>query len=100
MENIKLKSLNWTNPNEIESIAIWENSEKGGMKYWNVPKGKGFNRHSHKGYEHIVIIKGKMDFSNKILEQGDCLLTKENEEHEAIALEDSIILVINQRDNA
>ena len=68
MKHINFKALKWTNQNnnEIESINIWENSENGGMKYWNVPKGECFEKHSHKGYEHIILIEGKMNFSNTI----------------------------------
>lgn len=41
-----------------------------------------------------------MDFSNTILTKGDCLITQKDEEHESIALEDSIILVIVESKNS
>lgn len=100
MKHINFKTLKWTNQNNIESVNIWENSENGGMTYWTVPKGECFERHSHKGYEHIILIEGKMNFSNTILTKGDCLITQKDEEHESIALEDSIILVIGESKNS
>ncbi|MCJ8325609.1 MAG: hypothetical protein MJK08_00785 [Campylobacterales bacterium] len=90
MKHINFKTLKWTNQNNIESVNIWENSENGGMTYWTV----------HKGYEHIILIEGKMNFSNTILTKGDCLITQKDEEHESIALEDSIILVIGESKNS
>jgi quercetin dioxygenase-like cupin family protein len=41
-----------------------------------------------------------MDFSGIVLSKGDFLCTSIGEEHEAIALDDSIILVMNERKNS
>ena len=66
---------------------------------WKLSKGESFPKHSHKGYEHIYVIKGIIDMSNNILKAGDFLLTHEGEEHQATALEDTVILVICERKN-
>ncbi len=101
MEHVVYKELNWENTSNtgIKKYVIWENNEGGGARYWEVPKGTGFSNHSHRGYEHIFVLEGLMNFSNQVLEKGDCLLTAKGEEHEAIALEDSVILVIAEKSN-
>jgi len=101
MEHVVYNELDWEiNSNtDQKKYVIWENNDGGGTRYWKVPKGTGFPNHSHKGYEHIFVLDGVMDFSGQVLEKGDCLLTAKDEEHEAFALEDSVILVVAEKGN-
>jgi quercetin dioxygenase-like cupin family protein len=84
----------------VTKAVIVDNDEGGGISLWNVPKQSGFKYHSHKGYEYIYVVDGCMDFSGNRLLQGDFLLTSAGESHEAIALETSTIMVINERSNS
>lgn len=102
MQHLKYDELKWvgtTNP-KIQKAIMWTNSEMGGTIFWKVPKGQGFCIHGHKGYEHIYMVEGSMDFSGIVLSKGDFLCTSIGEEHEAIALDASIILVMNERKNS
>jgi len=101
MRHIPYQNIQWehTETLGVEVSSIFENLEKGGIKYWKVKKGSGFKKHSHKGYEHILVVEGSMEFSNIIVRKGGMLVTSKDEVHEAVALVDSVILVINERSN-
>ncbi len=101
MEHIVFEDIPWENISVSgkEKFEIMSNSEGGGIRLWKITKGESFPNHSHKGYEHIYVIKGIINMSNNILKAGDFLLTHAGEEHQAIALEDTIILVICERKN-
>ena len=102
MQYLSYKNLAWTGAPgpEITKAEIARDAAGGGVAFWSVSKGSGFSHHSHKGYEYIYLVKGHMDFSGVSLREGDFLLTSEGEEHGAMALEDSVILVINERKNS
>ena len=102
MQHLEYEQLKWedtTNP-KIQKATIWTNAEMGGTTFWKVTKGQGFSMHGHKGYEHIYMAEGSMDFSGTVLRKGDFLCTSIGEEHEAFALVDSVILVMNERKNS
>lgn len=102
MIHLEYEQLKWersANP-KIQKATIWINVEMGGTTFWKVPKGEEFPNHGHKGYEHIYLAEGSMDFSGVVLKAGDFLCTSKGEEHEAFALEDSVILVMNERNNS
>jgi quercetin dioxygenase-like cupin family protein len=102
MQHLNFQNLIWlkTPTPGIFKAEIQKNSEGGGLTFWRVPKEGGFPHHGHKGYEHIYLVKGSMNFSGELMHPGDFLLTSAGEEHEAIALEESIILVFNERKNS
>ena len=101
MEHIVYENIDWKNipGSGKRKFEVLENAEGGGIRLWNLPKGESFPKHSHKGYECVYLIKGKMDISGSILSSGDFILTYEGEEHQAKVLEDSVILVIIERKN-
>lgn len=59
MEHIVYKDINWDSipGSGKQKFSITENNEGGGIRLWSVPKGESFPNHSHKGYEHICVIK-------------------------------------------
>jgi anti-sigma factor ChrR (cupin superfamily) len=101
MQHLDYTHLPWiqtTTPGIVKAV-VETNAEGGGLTFWKIPKGLGFARHGHRGYESIYLVQGCMNFSGIRMQVGDFLLTQEGEEHEAAALEDSVILVISQRKN-
>lgn len=102
MKHLAYPDLVWANAGrpQITKAEIARDAVGGGVAYWRVPQGSGFARHSHKGYEYILLVKGKMNFSGVILNEGDFLITIQDEEHEAMALQDSVIVVVNERTNS
>jgi anti-sigma factor ChrR (cupin superfamily) len=99
MEHIVFKDIDWKDIPDSgkQKFEIMKNTESDGIRLWNIPKGESFPNHSHKGYEYICVIKGIIDMSNNILKAGDFLLTHAGEEHQATALENTVILVINEK---
>lgn len=63
------------------------------MTFWDVRAGARFPRHGHAGFEYICLVRGAMEFSGRVLHEGDVLPTAAGEEHEAVALRDSVLLV-------
>jgi len=101
MQHIEYQKLSWLAASApgVSKADIVRNTVGGGLAFWCVAQGAGFSHHSHLGYEYIYVVSGKMDFSGVMLGQGDFLLTEAGEEHGAVALEDAVILVINERKN-
>ena len=102
MQHLRYQDLIWLDApsQEVSKAEIARNAEGGGVSFWRVSKDSGFAHHSHKGYEYIYVVSGRMNFAGNLLEEGDFLLTSEGETHEAIALETSTILVIGERKNS
>ena len=102
MQHIRYQDLIWSQTPSpgITKTEITKNNEGGGVSFWNLCAGAGFSHHSHKGYEYIYVVSGTMNFSGNVLKEGDFLLTTAGETHDAIALDASTILVINERKNS
>lgn len=102
MQHIEYQKLTWLAASAagVSKADITRNAEGGGVAFWRVAKDAGFSHHSHLGYEYIYVVSGRMDFSGVVLGEGDFLLTTAGEAHGAVALQDSVILVINERKNS
>jgi quercetin dioxygenase-like cupin family protein len=83
----------------IKKAVCASHDEGGALTYWEVPKGCGFPDHGHKGFEYTIVVAGKLQFGHILAEPTDIVCTRAGERHSAVALEDSLILVINQRSN-
>ena len=102
MKRVSYAELPWTKLERDERISksnLCTKSEGGGVTFWKVGKGGGFPAHGHTGVEYIYVVEGRVEFSGKALGAGDMLLTAAGERHAAQALEDSVILVFNERSN-
>ena len=67
------------------------------LRYFNLSKGSVIPNHNHLSYEKIVILSGLVKFLNEELSEADILYMKKGQEHSAVALEDTLMLVINER---
>lgn len=61
-------------------------------------KGCVIPRHGHERSEEVYVLSGRVRLNEDILEAGDLMRTEAGEFHEAEALEDSRILVMNTID--
>lgn len=59
------------------------------------PKGCVIPRHGHEQSEEIYVLSGRIRLNEDVLEPGDLLRTEAGESHEAEALEESRIIVMN-----
>jgi quercetin dioxygenase-like cupin family protein len=48
-------------------------------------------RHRHGAGEDVLVISGKVNIGGQVLQAGDYMYTEAGEEHDLIALEDSVI---------
>ena len=99
MNNINFDTLSWedTAYNGIQSYENKADQLGDKLRYFKITQGAEIPSHSHLGYEKIILLNGKMEFLGEPLNPGDILYALKNEEHSAIALEDTLMLVINQR---
>lgn len=77
----------------IQSCATWiaENGDGGYLARLNA--GSRFPRHSHQGWEQIFVVSGLIRFNDVELQTGDTLQVQGADEHEATALEDTVLFV-------
>ena len=61
-------------------------------------KGCFIARHGHERSEEVYILSGRVRLNEDVLDTGDLMRTEVGEFHEAEALEDSRILVMNTID--
>jgi quercetin dioxygenase-like cupin family protein len=54
-------------------------------------------RHRHAAGEDVLVLSGKIRIDDQELASGDYLYTEAGEEHELVALEDSIIYVASNK---
>lgn len=54
-------------------------------------------RHVHQGTEEVVVLGGRVRIGEVELHEGDYLYTQPGEEHDVVALLDSIIFVSSQK---
>ncbi len=99
MEFINYKSLNWENTS-YSGIQSNENAQDeigDRLRYFKLEEGAAIPHHTHKGYEKIVIISGLVKFLDIELSEGDILYIRKGEEHSAVAIKETLMLVINDR---
>ncbi len=80
----------------MEGIAIstvWTDARGDGGYFAQFKNGAQFPLHAHDVWEQIVVISGMIRFGEVTLTQGDFLQVDVNDEHDAYALEDTVLFV-------
>jgi quercetin dioxygenase-like cupin family protein len=54
-------------------------------------------RHRHEAGEDVLVLSGKIEIGGFVLGAGDYLFTDAGEEHDLVAIEDSVIYVASER---
>jgi quercetin dioxygenase-like cupin family protein len=54
-------------------------------------------RHRHGAGEDVLVISGKVEIAGQVLEAGDYMYTEAGEEHELVALVDSVIYASTEK---
>jgi quercetin dioxygenase-like cupin family protein len=76
----------------IRFASIWgENGN--GSDFIEFRAGARFPLHDHEGPEEILMISGRIRFGDLELSAGDYLKTGPGEQHDAVALEDSLFFL-------
>jgi anti-sigma factor ChrR (cupin superfamily) len=81
----------------VESAVTWAGSNGDGGYFAKFEAGARFPRHFHEGWELIVVLQGAIRFNEVELRSGDVLQVEGADEHEALALEDTLLFVAHHR---
>ena len=91
----KEESRTWepTGIDGISTSVLWNNPDGDGAYFAQFKAGANFPLHEHDGWEQIFIISGMIRFGQVTLAQGDFLQVDSNDEHDAFAIDDTILFV-------
>jgi anti-sigma factor ChrR (cupin superfamily) len=81
----------------IESCSTWTGADGDGGYLARLSAGARFPKHTHQGWEQIVVLHGAVRFNDVELRSGDVLQVQGEDEHEALALEDTVLFVAHYR---
>lgn len=98
MKITKLAERSWT-PTGLEGIqscATWAGENGDGGYFAEFKAGSLFPRHSHQGWEQILVVRGKIRFDGVELEAGDVLQVQKGDLHEALAIADTLLFVAHK----
>lgn len=80
----------------IESCPTWTGADGDGGYLARLKAGARFPSHTHQGWEQIVVLDGAIRFNDLELLPGDVLQVQGEDEHEALALEDTVLFVAHR----
>lgn len=81
----------------IERSLLRQNAAGGRSSLLRLAAGARFPRHTHHGNEEVLVIAGRVQIGEAALDAGDWLFTEPDEEHDVVALADSIIYVASEK---
>lgn len=77
-----------------KAVPEWADYSDWGVSH--MPKGQKVDRHFHDAHEFVLIVSGKVQVDTEgavtDLGPGDAVLTRMGDEHEWLALEDSVAI--------
>ena len=78
--------------------SLFRNNETGGRSsVVRLAKGSRFPRHAHQGNEEVLVLAGTARIGGVDLSPGDYLFTQPGEEHDVVAVTDTVIFVSSQK---
>jgi quercetin dioxygenase-like cupin family protein len=78
--------------------SLFRNNDNGGRSsVVRLAQGSRFPRHAHHGTEEVVVLAGAVRIGGVELAAGDYLFTQPGEEHDVVAVSDSVIFVSSQK---
>ena len=80
----------------LRSCVAWSNHAGDGGYFAQFRAGTRFPRHGHEGWEQLYVVSGAIRFDDVELHPGDLLQVQASDEHEAIALEDTVVFVAHR----
>lgn len=94
----KEESRTWepTGIDGISSSVMWNNPDGDGAYFARFKSGAHFPLHGHDRWEQVFVISGKIRFDQVVLSQGDCIQVDSNDEHEAFALQDTLLFIAHR----
>ena len=78
--------------------SLFRNNDTGGRSsVVRLARGSRFPRHAHRGTEEVLVLSGTVVIGGVELVPGDYLFTSAGEEHDVLAVTDSLIFVSSQK---
>mgnify|MGYP000061770263 CR=1 FL=1 len=78
--------------------ALFRYNESGGRSsFVRLKKGAKVPAHIHEGTEEVVVISGTVRLGEAELSEGDYLFTSPGEQHDVVAVTDTVIFVSSQK---
>lgn len=78
--------------------SLFRNNEKGGRSSLvRLTAGSRFPTHAHQGSEEVVVLAGRVSIGGVEMDQGDYLYTEAGEQHDVLALSDTVIFVSSEK---
>jgi quercetin dioxygenase-like cupin family protein len=78
--------------------SLFRNNETGGRSsVVRLSRGARFPRHAHHGTEEVVVLSGTVMIGGVELSPGDYLFIVPGEEHDVVAVSDTVIFVSSQK---
>jgi quercetin dioxygenase-like cupin family protein len=99
MKHLSYKNIDWqqTSYPGIQSHENDADTKGDRIRYFYLSKDAVIPSHNHLGYEKIVIMKGRVNFLELELSEGDILYAEKGQQHSAVAIEETLMLVINEK---
>ncbi|MDC8760546.1 cupin domain-containing protein [Janthinobacterium fluminis] len=99
---VRKDERNWSNAGipGVQTCQTWEGKDGGGGYFAKFQAGAGFPKHAHHGmWEQIIVLSGALRFNHDEMRAGDVLQVQGIEEHEVLALEDSVVFVAHHKND-
>lgn len=77
----------------IERSVLRLSAEQGRTSLVRMKSGCRFPAHSHLGHEDVLVLSGTVSLAGTVLHAGDYLCTDPGEEHDVVAIEDTMFYV-------
>ncbi len=81
----------------IDRSLFRTNDSGGRSSVVRLKQGTRFPRHAHHGTEEVLVLSGAVRIGGVELAAGDYLFTEPGEEHDVVALADTVIFVSSQK---
>lgn len=77
----------------VQTCPTWASKNGDGSYLAKFQAGASFPKHTHIGWEQIIVLEGLIRFNTVEMQAGDVLQVQGTDEHEAFALEDTLLFV-------
>jgi len=77
----------------VQICPTWNGNDGDGGYLARFQAGARFPKHAHHGWEQIIVLTGAIRFNDVDLRPGDVLQVQGSDEHEALALEETLLFV-------
>ncbi|AMX18676.1 cupin domain-containing protein [Acinetobacter pittii] len=92
---VSQKDRTWTDSNipGVQTCRTWI-SEDGIESYLaKFQAGTSFPKHTHIGWEQIIVLEGVIRFNDVEMQAGDVLQVQGTDEHKAFAVENTLLFI-------